>query len=200
MDVPLFLDKHCDLASIEADGYHGSAASTSSAWIAHRKATFPFTEQESARICLKASLTVATMYRNLPYPHPCGAGTCDSGSLNRKAMDRSQCCTVKFPRSIPWFVCTAMQCSYAILMLLHQLKACLETGRLITCYHLMDRPEPATEVADAERLIEELCHGIEYIGSIFKSDLIFEGVGSMGREVESAYIAALPDRLQLGAL
>ena len=64
---------------------------------------------------------------------------------------------------------------------------------LATCYHLLNKPDPATEIADAERLIEELRYGVEFLGVSLKSDVIFEGVGGMGREIESAYLAAFTD-------
>lgn len=78
-------------------------------------------------------------------------------------------------------------------MLLHRVRACLADDRLEQCHHLLNKPEPATEIADAERLIEELRHGVECLGVSLKSDAIFEGVGGMGYEAESAYLAAFPE-------
>lgn len=82
-------------------------------------------------------------------------------------------------------------------MLLHKVRACLATDRLTNCYHLLNKPEPKTEVSDAERLIEELRHGVKSLGMSLKSDIIFEGVGGMGREIESAYLAAFPECLEI---
>ncbi|KAJ6119724.1 hypothetical protein N7523_004004 [Penicillium sp. IBT 18751x] len=78
-------------------------------------------------------------------------------------------------------------------ILIFTVRACLATDRLATCYHLLNKPEPATEVSDAERLTEELRHGVELLGASMKADIIFEGVGGMGREIEHAYLAAFPD-------
>lgn len=86
-----------------------------------------------------------------------------------------------------------MQSCYTLLMLLHKVRACLATDRLATCYHLLNKPDPATEASDAERLTEELRHGVEFLGASMKADIIFEGVGGMGREIEHAYLAAFPD-------
>lgn len=86
-----------------------------------------------------------------------------------------------------------MQSCYSLLMILHKIRACLATDRLAACYHLLNKPEPATEISDAERLIEELRHGVEFLGMSMKSDIIFEGVGGMGREIEHAYLAAFPE-------
>lgn len=77
-------------------------------------------------------------------------------------------------------------------MLLHRLRASLATDRLANCYHLLYEPSPESEIADAERLTEELRHGVQTLGRSLKSDVIFEGVGGMGREIEGAYLAAFP--------
>lgn len=82
-------------------------------------------------------------------------------------------------------------------MLLHRLRASMATDRLADCYHLLNNPTPASEIADAERLTEELRHGVEIIGRDLKSDVIFEGVGGMGREIEGAYLAAFPNCFEI---
>lgn len=182
MDIPLFLEKYCDLASINS---RGLSSAPSPVWVAERESTFPFTEQESSKICLKAALVVATCFRQLPYLVPSGLGACE------RIMTR------KWPHTIPYFVCCAMQSSYTLLMLLHKLRACLATDRLANCYHLLDKPEPTSEISDAERLAEELRHAVKSLGVSLKSDIIFEGVGDMGREIESAYLAAYPECLAI---
>lgn len=92
-----------------------------------------------------------------------------------------------------------MQGSYTLLMLFHRVRSCLESGRLASCHHLLGRPEPATEISDAERLIEELRHGVESLGLPVKQDNIFEGVAGVGQEIESAYLAAFPDYSSIAA-
>jgi hypothetical protein len=42
-------------------------------------------------------------------------------------------------------------------------------------------------------LTEELRSGVESLGMSMKADVIFEGVGGMGWEIEHAYLAAFPD-------
>ncbi|KAJ5152365.1 hypothetical protein N7492_010660 [Penicillium capsulatum] len=193
MDIPLFLDTYCDLVSINSHGI-SYPATPSLVWAAERESAFPFTEQESSNICLKSALPVAIAYKNLPNPIsstssfpwgsiPAGKSVCSSPG---------DACTI--PRTIPYFACSAMQSSYSLLMLLYKIRACLETEQLGTCYHLLNKPEPATETADAERLVEELRHGVECLSIALRSDVIFEGVGGMGSEVERAYLAAFSDR------
>jgi hypothetical protein len=188
MNIPLFLDKYCHLPSINGNGIYNSIPSPT--WVADRESSFPFTEQESSNICLKASLVVATAFRNLPYPDSHGAY---EGNVTGRSVPPSAGSTRRSPHTIPFFACCAMQSCYTLLMLLHKMRACLATDRLATCYHLLNKPEPATEASDAERLTEELRHGVEFLGVSMKSDIIFEGVGGMGREIEHAYMAAFPD-------
>lgn len=176
MDIPLFLEKYCDLASINSHGFHHQMSTPG--WVADLEASFPFTEEESSNICLKSSLVVATIFRTLPYPQIPGQGSSESP---------------RYPKTLPYFACSAMQSSYALLMLLHRLRAATSTGHLVDCYHLLNKPSPESEIADAERLREELRHGVEMLGRSLRSDVIFEGVGGMGREIEGAYLAAFPD-------
>ncbi|KAJ5719462.1 hypothetical protein N7493_007917 [Penicillium malachiteum] len=128
MDIPLFLDRYCDLISINTHGFAHPSSESVTRW----QSTFPFTEEESTNICLKAALVIANSFRSLPYPHACGPDT-----------------------------------------------------------------YPGTEISDAERLIEELRHGVESLGTILKQDHIFEGVAGVGREIESAYFTAFPDHPQI---
>lgn len=192
MDIPLFLDTYCDLVSINTHGI-SYPPTPSSVWAADRESAFPFSEQESSNICLKSALAVATAYKNLPYPVPSTPDPSEHPTLAGRSMVAFTNKARRFPRSLPYFACSAMQSSYSLLMLLHKVRACLETDRLATCYHLLNKPDPATEIADAERLIEELRYGVEFLGVSLKSDVIFEGVGGMGREIESAYLAAFTD-------
>ncbi|KAJ5107023.1 hypothetical protein N7456_003698 [Penicillium angulare] len=189
MDIPLFLDRYCDLISINS---HGVSHPSPNA-VTHWQSNFPFTEQESSIICLKAALVISNTFRNLPYPHACGPETCKRGSLNRRVMVRSACCVSRTPRTVPFLVCSAMQASYTMLMLFHRVRSCLESGRLSACYHLLNRPEAVSEISDAERLIEELRHGVGSLAIPLKQDGIFEGVAGVGREIEMAYMAAFPD-------
>ncbi|KAJ5529097.1 hypothetical protein N7527_002490 [Penicillium freii] len=177
MDIPLFLDKYCDLAAINtADFPHQTSPPK---WVTDCDVSFPFTEQESSIICLKSSLVITTIYRNLPYPN----------LLTSPPSSRS----TAYPKTIPYFACSGIQTCYALLMLLHRLRASIATGRFEDCYHLFNNPTPASEIADAERLREELRHGVEILGRSLKYDVIFEGVGGMGQEVEGAYLAAFPN-------
>ncbi|CRL25871.1 Peptidase, cysteine peptidase active site [Penicillium camemberti] len=181
MDIPLFLDKYCDLAAINSVDFPHQTSPPK--WVTDCEISFPFTEQESSIICLKSSLVVTTIYRNLPYPNPLGPAPSSRSTT--------------YPKTIPYFACSGIQSCYALLMLLHRLRASIATDRLADCYHLLNNPTPASEIADAERLREELRHGVEILGRSLKSDVIFEGVGGMGREIEGAYLAAFPNCFEI---
>lgn len=181
MDIPLFLDKYCDLAAINTAEFPHQTSPPK--WVTDCDVSFPFTEQESSIICLKSSLVITTIYRNLPYPN----------LLTSPPSSRS----TAYPKTIPYFACSGIQTCYALLMLLHRLRASIATGRFEDCYHLFNNPTPASEIADAERLREELRHGVEILGRSLKSDVIFEGVGGMGQEVEGAYLAAFPNSFEI---
>jgi hypothetical protein len=185
MDIPLFLDKYCDLTSINSHGFSPNMCTPK--WTTDNDNPFPFTEQESSIICLKSSLAIASIFRSLPSSSPTSLDGYTTGRHD------SSFAPVKYPRIIPVFACSGMQGCYALLMLLHRLRACMATDRLATCYHLLNKPNPESEVADVERLTEELRHGVEILMRSMKSAVIFEGVGGMGREIEGAYLAAFPD-------
>ncbi|KAJ5782984.1 hypothetical protein N7457_004758 [Penicillium paradoxum] len=193
MDIPLFLDKYCDLAAINNQTF--SHQTSTPRWVTDCEASFPFTQQESSNICLKSSLSITRIYRNLPYPNPLGSDSSVDDSLvtGRSAPSAS----FRYPQTIPYFACSAMQSCYALLMILHQLRASLATDQLADCYHLLNKPDPASEIADVERLREELQHGVRVLGRSLKSDVIFEGVGGMGREIEGAYLAAFPNCFEI---
>lgn len=192
MDIPLFLDKYCDLTSINSHDFSHHIATRSVSRGIERDISFPFTEQESSHICLKASLVVAKGFRDLVHPSAFGGDTSEGDLLSSKDMF-SDLGDYKYPHSIPYFSCSAMQSSYALLMLVRKLRSSLATDRLGACYHLLNKPEPATEASDTERLIEELRHGVELLSVSLEPDVVFEGVGRMGHEIKSAYVAAFSD-------
>lgn len=74
-------------------------------------------------------------------------------------------------------------------MLLRQIRTSLSMGNLSTCYYLLVHPEPGTERQDAERLIEELRHGVKSVYSFMASNAVFESVADMARELETVYTA-----------
>ncbi|KNG86881.1 Zn(II)2Cys6 transcription factor [Aspergillus nomiae NRRL 13137] len=186
LDHPLFLGEHCGLTSINRIDFLNISYPLSPSRITKINATFPFTEQESAAICLKSSLAVSRVFRNLTPPNLYYTDApADSEALPGSSLSRF------CPRSLPYMACCQMQSFYALTMLLRRVRTSLSSGDLQACYHLLSQPEPGSEVQDAERLVEELRHGLESLSASMRADIAFEGVVGMVREVEGVCFATL---------
>ncbi|KAE8419381.1 hypothetical protein BDV36DRAFT_136558 [Aspergillus pseudocaelatus] len=187
LDHPLFLGEHCGLNSINRIDFLNTSHPLSPSRLTKINSTFPFTEQESAAICLKSSLTVSRVFRHLTPPN---LYYTDAPSDNDALPGSS---TSRFcPRSLPYMACCQMQSFYALTMLLRRVRTSLSSGDLQACYHLLSQPEPGSEVQDAERLVEELRHGLESLSASMRADVAFEGVVGMAREIEGVCFATLP--------
>ncbi|OOO13806.1 hypothetical protein OAory_01024010 [Aspergillus oryzae] len=189
MDIPLFVEKHCDLTAINDKAPYPEVSS-------NFETVFPFTEQQSSVRCLKSSLSVARAFRNLPRPQPSrsagGSGNHHSpaaGSLDIPSAVSSTTLGATSPSALPYFKCTAMQASYSMFMLVHRIRAAIASNRLSVCYPLMASPEPATEIQDARRLIEELRHAIECLKHSMERDMVFEGIAAMCRGLTAVYLS-----------
>ncbi|GAB1208306.1 hypothetical protein APSETT445_007050 [Aspergillus pseudonomiae] len=194
MDIPLFVEKHCDLTAINDKAPYPEVSS-------NFEALFPFTEQQSSVRCLKSSLAVARAFKNLPCPQ---ASRLTGGSGNDGSPTAAQSLDIpsavsptifgaRSPSALPYFKCTAMQASYSMFMLVHRIRAAITSGRLSVCYPLMASPEPATEVQDARRLIEELRHAIECLKHSMERDMVFEGIAAMYRGLTAVYLSVFPN-------
>jgi len=73
----------------------------------------PFTSHQSAKICLKAALNIAQSFDDLPFPNP-------YGQLCLPPCTLSPTSAIVTPRTMPSFACCAMQCAYALLMVLNK--------------------------------------------------------------------------------
>ncbi|RAH50698.1 Zn(II)2Cys6 transcription factor [Aspergillus brunneoviolaceus CBS 621.78] len=198
---PIFIHKHCDLPS-HHDPTRPPHSTPEDRILA--AAAFPFTEAQSSLIRLKASLAMARAYeritaiatggavhRGAPYPQPTGAS--HASSAERFGLPTPARVP---PRThiIPFFLCGAMQASYILLMTYHQLRAALwSTGEdprvsLSKYVHLLPHPvEPGSEIQDVERLLREIQQGVDLILGVMRLTVMFEEVGGMAAEVQSAY-------------
>lgn len=192
-DHPVFLGDFCDLHSINSSYTAGFPPPLSSTQVANINSIIPFTEQESTVICLKAALVLSRILRNFPWPSPSleakspGAVE-DPGPASISPPSRSQ-----YPRSLPYLACGGMQSCYVLLMLQRKVRASLHSGDFSPCYYLLSNPEAGTERQDAERLIEELRHGVKSVYHFMALNAVFEGVIDMAREVEGVYGAHFYD-------
>ncbi|KAE8415035.1 hypothetical protein BDV36DRAFT_285681 [Aspergillus pseudocaelatus] len=199
MDIPLFVEKHCDLTAINDKAPYPEVSS-------NFEAVFPFTEQQSSVRCLKSSLAVARAFKNLPRPQPSRStgnpGNNDAPtaaeSLDIHSAVSPAHLTTSHPSALPYFKCTAMQASYSMFMLVHRIRAAIASNRLSVCYPLMASPEPATEIQDARRLIEELRHAIECLKHSMERDMVFEGIAAMCRGLTAQEVALCATRQEKG--
>ncbi|EAW13072.1 uncharacterized protein ACLA_015100 [Aspergillus clavatus NRRL 1] len=136
--------------------YTASASSTSSTSDFHSMpqfsftSGFPYTSQHSAKVCLKAALTISRMFPALPMPQPLYIS---SGSSTPE-QDLHLLSQNQLPRTMPSFACCLMQGSYALLMIFY--KASVEK---------QISPDYGTENTSSasDRLIEEIRQGLERI-------------------------------------
>lgn len=190
----MFLSEFCDLRSIN-DSYHpGLPFPKSSIRLTDMNLAFPFTEQESTTICLKASLVLSRILRNVPWPNPsyseASAEASSPGAVEGlAAVSDSLAPRSQYPRSLPYLACGGMQSCYVLMMLLRKVRTSLHAGNLSSCYYLLNLPEPETEAQDADRLIEELRQGVRSVCQFMTSNAVFEGIVDMASELETVYSA-----------
>lgn len=182
MDIPIFLDKYCDLAAIQERMEATSAFDSKRP--SNLDSVFPFTEQDSSLICLKSAQAIARNLENLPITNP---------YLDQFALlgGRSSAAAGDTPCMLPFFMCAAMQGSYVLLMFHYRLRAALESGHLSMYSYLLHSPQVDSEAQDAERLMRELRQGMESIIGAVQLAGMFEGVGSMSQEIYIAYQSTL---------
>ncbi|PYH85783.1 hypothetical protein BO82DRAFT_139919 [Aspergillus uvarum CBS 121591] len=183
-DIPIFLEKHCDLSSLRIDG--SASQEFSSVTATEIDSFFPFSKDESCMICLKSSLAVARAFKDVPSPY---SPTSRSTDLENASMTTLAPVQDGYYGSLPYFKCAAMQASYVLYMLVHRIRAALSSRRLSICYPLLNCPEAGTEIQDAHRLIEELRNGAHSLILSMKRDLVYEGIASMVNDLDAAYIS-----------
>ncbi|OAX82707.1 hypothetical protein ACJ72_02940 [Emergomyces africanus] len=137
---------------------------SSSIWV--NEDAFPFTNHESTEICLNAALTIAHMFRTLPYPNP----TYDNKDLiSSRPRSPSDDPTSIFPRTMPSFACCAMQSSYAMLMLYYKSRVVDQTSNT-----------EGNPLNGSEELADELQYGLEcVIAAVRNYSEAFEALSGM---------------------
>lgn len=182
MDVPMFLEKHCDLAAISEGNRENFA---SSLHLPDSDSVFPFTEADSSRVCLKSALTISRVLERLSSATPGNIRSQHTNSPDPSITDG----LVKF--QLPFFACTAMQSAYALLMCHYRLKAAQLSGNSSSCHYLLNSPEPDSEFLDIERSMHEIRHGLESLLGAMEGALMFQSVRSMIQEVQIACHSAM---------
>ncbi|EFQ35862.1 uncharacterized protein GLRG_11053 [Colletotrichum graminicola M1.001] len=128
-------------------------------------ATFPFSSHQSAKICLKAAISIAQSFDDLPYPNP-------FGQLCPPPCYLAPTSTIVCPRTMPSFACCAMQCAYALLMVNHKTRAMY--------------PENALATPMVESLLMRLQTGLASISATLENyATAFEALGGMRDQIRS---------------
>lgn len=89
--------------------------------------------------------------------------------------------------------CFQLQSFYILAMVLWRIRTAMCSGNISSCAYLLDRPCAATEVQDAERLVEELRYGMEALERSIAADVVFEGIRMIHKEAERVYETVLMD-------
>lgn len=188
-DPPIIFSEQCDFLANSAVPFFSHHVQLSPGRISEINTLFPFTVQESIRICLHSSLVVSRVFRRLPSPNPTYSDAADTEPSVSWAPQRS----LGSPRSIPYMACGQLQSFYGLAMVLWRVRAASYAGNLSSVYYLLDRPSVRTEVQDADRLMEELQSGMEALRASIRADFVFEGVGMMAKECDAVYEATMMD-------
>lgn len=145
----------------------------------------PFTSEQATIACLKSSLSVARAFRSLSEGLSLPNTVNPPGQAHKFKL--SSASAREISGSLSYFRCAGMQACYSLFMILHQIQAALASQSLSSCYYLLGPSEPATELQDARRLMEEVRHGIECMRISLRADSGFEAIAAMSREVDTAY-------------
>ncbi|KAL4997479.1 hypothetical protein BDV10DRAFT_195032 [Aspergillus recurvatus] len=192
-DRPIFLDAPYDYLAVDATQIPPGPVQDfhlSTARILELNSLFPFTEQESVRICLHSALVASRVFRRLPSPNPNYSDTTVDVTA---AIPWTPWRPLSSPRSIPYMAGCQLQSFYTLAMVLWRVHTAMYSGTISSYSYLLDRPSVTTETQDAERLVEELQSGMEALGRSIKADAVFEGAGVMAKEVERVYEATMMD-------
>ncbi|KAL2378929.1 hypothetical protein RJZ90_005649 [Blastomyces dermatitidis] len=142
------------------------ATTSSSTWV--NEDAFPFTNHESTEICLNSALTIAHMFRTLPYPTPIYDDK-DLVSISPRSRSPSDDPASALPRTMPSFACCAMQSSYAMLMLYYKSRVIDHTSSV-----------EGNPLKPSDDLADELQYGLECVISAVRNySIAFEALDGM---------------------
>ncbi|PGH02308.1 hypothetical protein GX51_04749 [Blastomyces parvus] len=178
-DIPTMVSSSQSPSSCSTTSDVSGATTSSSTWV--NEDAFPFTNHESTEICLNSALTIAHMFRTLPYPTPTYDGK-DLVNIAPRSQSPSDDPISALPRTMPSFACCAMQSSYAMLMLYYKSRVIDQTGNADN-----------NPLNLSEELADELQCGLEYVISAVRNySMAFEALDGMRDEIEGAFMTAFP--------
>ncbi|KAI9928262.1 hypothetical protein MW887_002295 [Aspergillus wentii] len=134
---------------------------------------FPYTSQQSAKVCLRAAFLISHMFSSLPLPEPLYV----PGDGQETPLHQP-------PRTMPSFACCLMQGSYALLMIFYKARV---AKQLSPGFDYDNTGNPS------DRLVEELRQGLgRLISAVGNYAIAFEALDGMRDEIAGAYQTAFP--------
>ncbi|CAG8239465.1 unnamed protein product [Penicillium salamii] len=126
---------------------------------------FPYSTQQSGKICLQASLLISRIFHSLPTPQPL------SDARHQRPL----------PRTMPSFACCLIQSSYAMFMIYYKARVAKQLSPVQN-----EKGDDSTG-----QLIEELRQGLgRIIAAVSNYSIAFEALDGMRDEIEGAYKTA----------
>jgi hypothetical protein len=178
-DVPVFVDRHCDMAAIGIDQQKANSpkspesivATVSSSWSALEQSDLA-REEDLSRSCLSSALAVIRLFRKLTRSQ--------KPALDYSHLDDQDVSQYSWPLTVPLLACSAMQACYVLVATLCQMRA--STG------------QDNSSILDTERTTEEIRHGLETTMKIYSLyDARFAWVKAMYDELKGVYMVAFAD-------
>ncbi|KAF2664493.1 hypothetical protein BT63DRAFT_90673 [Microthyrium microscopicum] len=172
-DNPVFAGKYCDLDSVSCvnSSTSSSILLNSTSGLSEESKTsvaylLPFSRQESTEICLKAALTIAATFNDLPFPNP-------TGEICESPCYLAPMSLIVAPRLMPSLACCAMQCTYTLAMINNRTVATLQGNTGLD-----------SDVADG--LLMRVRMGFSSIFTVFQNyATAFEALGGMRDQVQN---------------
>ncbi|KAH8622988.1 hypothetical protein IG631_22144 [Alternaria alternata] len=178
-DVPVFVDRHCDMAAIGIDQHKANSpkspesivATVSSSWSALEQSDL-VREEDLSRSCLSSALAVIRLFRKLTRSQ--------KPALDYSHLDDQDVSQYSWPLTVPLLACSAMQACYVLVATLCQMRASTGLQNL--------------SILDTERTTEEIRHGIETTMKIYSLyDARFAWIKAMYDELKGVYMVAFAD-------
>lgn len=137
---------------------------------------FPYSNEYSTKVCLRAGLSTSRLFECLPKPKPLYGIPTDNDRTRSVQLGLQP--RFELPRTMPSFACCLMQSSYALLMLFYKARVAKQLS-------------PESGNGPGDQLVEELRGGLErLIAALSNYSMAFEALDGMRDEVEGAYQTA----------
>lgn len=126
---------------------------------------FPYSNEYSTKVCLRAGLSTSRLFECLPKPKPLYGIPTDNDRTRSVQLGLQP--RFELPRTMPSFACCLMQSSYALLMLFYKARVTKQLS-----------PESGNELGD--QLVDELRGGLKrLVAALSNYSMAFEALDGM---------------------